>query len=377
MRIFLCPALIDWILFLVMFAVLYGAGERGMSITQCAWIGIIVPLTYMITSLMIGILLSLRNARIILCFSTFLCIILGTVCIILRQFAAIMLAVSALGFVVAIFFNAFQAFMRGESAPSSLARATGFYTLAWSLGAGAGLCSAGFLYQLGSAALIVVNVLAGTVVLMILLTHRSKPQHAPSVDDHVERTSFRPPNPAYVWIGWIIIFTIVFIQRPVHTFFPAICARTGISPFLASLPLFAMMLVQGLFGFCMIYFCHILYKKIPIWIFHGTSAIILLFIWKWPIFPVCFIGITLLGIYAGFAFFCAVYYANASGHHSFNVGVNECLVGLGSLTGLFLCQWVMIQTNNNNSMYMVCAIVLLISTAVQSIIAFRAGKKNA
>ena len=34
MRIQLCPALMDWIVFLVLFAVLYGAGERGLSGSQ-------------------------------------------------------------------------------------------------------------------------------------------------------------------------------------------------------------------------------------------------------------------------------------------------------------------------------------------------------
>ena len=41
MRIQLCPALMDWIVFLVLFAVLYGAGERGLTGSQCAWLGAI------------------------------------------------------------------------------------------------------------------------------------------------------------------------------------------------------------------------------------------------------------------------------------------------------------------------------------------------
>ena len=39
MLVQICPALMDWTVFLVLFAVLYGAGERGFSGLQCAWIG--------------------------------------------------------------------------------------------------------------------------------------------------------------------------------------------------------------------------------------------------------------------------------------------------------------------------------------------------
>ena len=53
----LCPALMDWTMFLVLFAVLYGAGERGFSGLQCAWIGGIGQLAYMVTSLLAGLAL--------------------------------------------------------------------------------------------------------------------------------------------------------------------------------------------------------------------------------------------------------------------------------------------------------------------------------
>ena len=35
----------------------------------------------------------------------------------------------------------------------------------------------------------------------------------------------------------------------------------------------------------------------------------------------------------GYAYFAAVYYASNSGRRSFNIGVNECLVGMGSFAG--------------------------------------------
>ena len=43
-----------------------------------------------------------------------------------------------------------------------------------------------------------------------------------------------------------------------------------------------------------------------------------------------------VGALGGFAYFCAVYYSGNSGNRSRNVGINECLVGLGSFSGLIL-----------------------------------------
>lgn len=50
MRIQLCPALIDWIVFLVLFAVLYSAGARGLTDNQCAWLGAIGLVTYTVSA---------------------------------------------------------------------------------------------------------------------------------------------------------------------------------------------------------------------------------------------------------------------------------------------------------------------------------------
>ena len=98
---------------------------------------------------------------------------------------------------------------------------------------------------------------------------------------------------------------------------------------------------------------------------------LLLVMWLWPTLPVCFLGISLLGAYAGFVFFCCVYYASNSGRRSLNIGVNEFLVGLGSFAGLFISEWVMKRTGNDANMYLVIAVALLISLAAQLAIASR------
>ncbi|MBU0714740.1 MAG: MFS transporter [Verrucomicrobia bacterium] len=371
MKIYICPALMDALVFLVTFAVMYRAGEQGMSITQCAWMACLFQLTYMLTSLAAGFLLSRRNTRFILLAGIVLCTLCGVTCLMAKEFILILTAFGCMGIFMAFFFNAFQAFMRTESAPGNLKRAIGFYTLAWSLGSAAGIFSSGFFYRLGFTMLSALIVLVGVVMLVVLLTHKPRPANAPSADESVERGSEKAPpvDPIYVWIGWVMIFMAMFVQRPVHSFFPAISAKAGISAFVTGLPLFLQMTVQAVVGLAMIRWRHLLYRRTPLGLAHGGAAVLLLVMWRWPTLPVCFLGISLLGAYAGFIYFCSVYYASNSGRRALNIGVNEFLVGLGSFAGLFISEWVMKRTGNDANMYLVIAVALLISLAAQLAIA--------
>lgn len=367
MRIYLCPALMDWLVFLVHFGVLYGAGERRLSMVQCAWLGGVFQLAYLSVSLMIGHVLTRRNARGFLLCSTSVCLVLAVVCIMATRTAVLLTGMGMFGVAMAIFFNAFQTFMRGEAAPGSLARTVGIYTLAWSSGASFGFLSAGYFYQLGQVVLAGVSVVVSAAVVAILLHHRARPADAPSADEHVEQgtASSRPVNETYVWVGWVIMFTGMFVQRPLHTFFPSMCAREGVSSFAASLPLFLQMLIQGITGALLWRYREMLYRRTPLWLFQGGGVLALLVCWRWPSYAVCLAGISLMGIYYGFAFFAGVYYASNSGRRSFNIGVNECLVGVGSFTGLFVAEYWMKQLGNDAVMYLVCAAALAISALIQ------------
>lgn len=371
MKIYLCPALMDALVFLVTFAVMYRAGEQGLSVTQCAWMAGLFQLAYMFTSLAIGFLLSRRNARVLLLASTALCTICGVTCLLAQQFMLMLIFFSGLSIFMAVFFNAFQAVLRADAAPGNLGRSIGFYTLAWSLGCGAGIISSGFSYRLGFHMLSALTILAGIAMLVIVLRHQSRPPDAPCADEHVEHGSGKAPpvDPTYVWVGWLMIFTALFIQRPIHNYFPVICAKAGISAFVTSLPLCLQMTVQALAGFAMIRRRHLLYRRAPLWLAHGTVIVITLVMWLWPSLPICFAGISLTGAYAGFIFFSGVYYASNSGRRALNIGVNEFLVGLGAFAGLFVSEWFMKRTGNDTNMYLVMAVALLISLLAQLAVA--------
>ena len=162
-------------------------------------------------------------------------------------------------------------------------------------------------------------------------------------------------NPRYVLIGWCLIFTAMFVQRPLQSLWPAMCARADILPFLPGLVLSLHMLVQGVWGYRVAAFAVWRYRRTPLVVLHLAGAVLLGLAWLTPVFPVSAMAIIVLGLYTGYAYFTAVYYASNSGRRSFNIGVNECLVGMGSFAGLFAAQWGEMLLGKDGGMYRPCA----------------------
>jgi hypothetical protein len=362
-----CPALMEWIVFLVLFAVFYGAGKCGLSGLQCAWIGGIGQLAYMVTSLLAGLVLSRRNARGFLFASTAGSTVMGIICLLVTSFVPQMVCQALLFVFLALFFNSFQTFMRGETVPGGLALTVGRYTLAWSVGSAAGFLSSGSLYRLGSLALCVTTLLVGTVILVALLRHQARPHAMVSADEQVDAPApgARAVNPRYVLVGWCLIFTAMFVQRPLQSLWPAVCARTDIAPFLPGLVLALHMLVQGVWGYRVAAFTTWRYRRTPLVVLHLAGAVLLGLAWLKPIFPIAAAAIIVSGLYMGYAYFTAVYYASNSGRRSLNIGVNECLVGMGSFAGLFAARWGESLMGQDGGMYAMCAIGLLVSLLLQ------------
>jgi len=95
--IYLSPALMDWLVFFVSFAVFYAAGVRGVGMAECGWLGVLFQAAYMTSSFVSGHFITCRNAQRVLLLST---LAPGLV---------------VFGGSAAWFFNSFQAFMRGAA----------------------------------------------------------------------------------------------------------------------------------------------------------------------------------------------------------------------------------------------------------------------
>ena len=246
------------------------------------------------------------------------------------------------------------------------------YTLAWSAGSSLGFLSSGTVYRMGNLALGGVDVAVGLGVLLILLQHRHRDHDEASADEHIEQSGgARAVNPAYVGVAWCMVFTVMFVQRPLQSLFPAACGQLGIAPAWVGGVLFLHMLVQGVWGHVMCRFARWRYRRTPIVLFHATAALTLGVVAWHPSFLLSSAGIVVLGLYTGFAYFSAVYYSSNSGRRSFNVGVNECLVGLGGLAGLFISERLIRYTGSESAMYLAGAVALFVSMLVQALIVLR------
>jgi len=168
----------------------------------------------------------------------------------------------------------------------------------------------------------------------------------------------------------------MFVQRPIQTFVPATGAAAGITPAAAGLLLFLHMLVQALFGFAMIRWRDWLYRRTPLALIQGGGAVILGILAITRSYPVLLAGLSLLGVYAGFVYFSAVYYAGNSGNRSRNVGINELLVGVGSVAGLLACEAWWRLFHDPRGIYLVAALALALSTVGQTLIVSRSRRRT-
>lgn len=375
---YLCPALMDWLIFFAVFAVFYRAGEINLPHGQTVALAVLFQTAYLLACPVMGRILTRRNAKPLLIIGVIGSALSGALALVAASFSFMLAAMLALGIVGAIFFNAFQTYMRGEAPPGGLTRSVAAYTLAWSGGAACGQLFSGILYKLGPLVLVPSNLLIGVIILMPLLVRKTTHENMPSAEEHTEQGSphARPVNPAYVLIGWLMIFTATFVQRPIQTFVPALSAAAGTTPAAAGLLLFMHMLIQALFGFAMIKWRDWLYRRMPIMLIQGLGVIVLVVLVFAKSYPVLLVGLSILGVYAGFVYFCSVYYAGNSGNRSRNVGINELLVGFGSVIGLLASEAWLRRFNEPRGIYLVSALALAISTALQILIASKSTRRT-
>ena len=250
------------------------------------------------------------------------------------------------------------------------------YNFAWSMGAGVGSLTAGLLYELGTTTLIFTALLSVFAIIALLLMHKPSKEERVTGDGMIEEGSSqaRPVSGHYVVIGWIMVFTALFIQRPLCTFLPPLFASGGTSSLLASLPLFAMLGLQAVVALFMWRLRDHLYRRTPFWTVQALAALAFVAIWLWPFYLVCLFMLLLMGVYGGFIFFCAVYYVSNSKRSSFNIGVNEALVGLGSLAGIFVGDYWMRHSSSSSSIYLMCACGLGLSMLLQVAVATFASR---
>jgi len=239
-----------------------------------------------------------------------------------------------LPFGVSFFFNAFQAFMLGDSNRSArpLHITVALYTFAWSLGFAIGPFVSGITTDLFSWSS---NYYLAAVfsLLIALLIAGFRPERRNRVEPDHGKPSRREGPPFHIpgWMG-VVIGLIAWLT--IATYWPVIAAQNRISPVTRGLVEFAFALSQGFGAFAMILLGRWQHRIIalPAFGMFGVTALLLFGNSTGP--ALYLIGASVMGLFTAGTFLFSVYHCMYDSRKAAKrVAVNEMMVGLGFLIG--------------------------------------------
>jgi len=369
MRIYLFPFLIDFVFFLVMLRVADASGrEMQLSNLQAAWFVIAYSLAYLVACPVAGRVLTRENSRPLLLASVGALLLCSVPIFFTRTFWPTLWLLVALGVAVGFAFNSLQAFLRGQSDHGGLSRTIAKYTLSWSAGISFGFLVGGVLRDFGGAiSLAACSVIACGAILWMVWTYPIRTDEFVPSDGLVENPTggLHAVDARFVAIGWMLTIAANFSQRPLTTFIPKLAAEQENPAWVAGSLLFALYLCQALGGFGSRRFRHLLYRRGPLVGLQITIASLTALLWMAPGYFTSLFAMATLGLCYGFLFFSCVYYVSNSIKSSRNVGINEGMVGFGTILGVFVCEAIMRFANKPDAFYPVTIISLLLFAAGQ------------
>ncbi|OGS20025.1 MAG: hypothetical protein A2252_01900 [Elusimicrobia bacterium RIFOXYA2_FULL_39_19] len=364
MNIFLATFLTDLILFIVGFFVMYRAGENNFSNLFCMLLGIANGFGYIAASLISGKIVNQKTSKPILIISTIVTVASCIALLCLKDFLSNFLLLVLMGASTSFYFNAFQSFIRNTSSRGEIFKTMSTYTFTWNSGIALGFLSSGSLYRAGPVALSVLMVICGIAIMGIINARRVSAETAVDNEAH----SFNA-NPFYLWVGWIMIFSVNSVERSIQTFFPVISAQNNLSPFLSGIPLFLLMAAQGTFSLYLAKKKNLFYNKKAALLINLSGLLIFTALWLYPSYITYLVCFFLTGLYGSFCYMSAVVYAN--NHHenrSHNVGINETLVGISGITGVAMSSFFMEYFPGAGSLYLICALYIVAAIVYISLI---------
>ena len=366
---YLFPLLMDLVLFVVFLRVADAAGrDMHLGNAQAASIIAVYSVVYSLVCLLAGWILSRRNARAFLVASTLLVMAVSVPLLFVNTYVRMLASMAALGVAMAFFFNSFQTMMRGDVPPGSLPITIARYNIAWCSGLACGFLFGGFLHDLGgSLAMTALCTAACLVILVMAAMHRPRPLSHESSDATVEASppSGSPVDPRYVLIGWWIALLCNFTQRPLTTFTPKFYAEAGYGAWRVGTLLFCLFILQAISNLFWHRMRYALYRRTSLLLPQVLMAIGLTLLWRFPAFGPSVLTMTALGAVYGFLFWSSIYYVSNDRGSSFNVGVNEAMVGVGNVLGALGCSWVMAVSSHSLAFFPVCIGLIVLMLPAQ------------
>ncbi|MFH0796232.1 MAG: MFS transporter [Candidatus Omnitrophota bacterium] len=363
--IYLFPGLVDFSLASFSFFVAVKATQLGVSPITIGGIGSVWGTTYFASSLILSKLAKKENVYRLMMTGCLLFILLTIGFALFNSLPFLFILTALTGITTALFFIGFQVFM-GEQNNMPLHKGIAFYTLAWSSGIAFGSLVQGILLSWGpfiSLLPVFLSFIAVIFGLKLIKRGTDKSTDFPNVGGgfirpaglmnqaptvrinrgikDINSCGFQedPVNDriktAYVYVGWMSIFTATAIRMGIGFLLPNLTMTLfGFSSALAGLAIFISLMAQALAGFSMM--------KLPAWRYRlaplfWTKLIVVIGCFLAAAFPAkitIFTLTILVGIYSGHAYYNGVFYAlNQRDKSGRNVGINEALVGVASIVG--------------------------------------------
>lgn len=358
--IYIFPALMDLsvaavLLFSSISAVTFGASSIIVGILGSVW-----GITYSTSSFILSKVISRKNATGFMIFGCVGFIFIGLLFNLCTFLFPLFILLFLGGICSAFFFVGFQLFM-GDSTGLSHHKTSALYTLSWSSGMAFGSLAEGSLMS-GGVFYAQIPVFFSSIIIIpgIIVAKRMKNNSTGTIQKLEKTIQSDPLVKKYVQIAWIEIFSVTLVTTGIRYLLPKMTISFfSFNEAMAGMVVFVFSIFQAIAGYAVSFlkvfryriFSHHFMKMagivsliIPV-IFQKTSGI--------------FIFAGFLGIYAGHAFYSAVFYAiNDEEMSGFNVGINEFLVGIASVCGPFLFG-VMLNISINYFLLFPCAVLVL------------------
>jgi len=337
--LYLFAAAMDMLLGSFFFIASVRVAETGASAIAVGMVFTVWGLSYMVSAFLVGRAVTPSNSRPMQiggCFGIAAC---ATAFILAPGLGALYVIMTVLGIAVAFFFPPYMVFMKSVEGGDSgnLATSTALYTMAWSLGLGAGPFVAGALWSARGwqwvcalDALLALAALAGLLA-FFRAVDRGKPAAAAPVDT----AGAEARMPDLVWLAWVCTGASLIALAMVRGVFPATAHGLAVPKADQGIALALICVGQAAASLFLAFAGRTWYYRAGPVAGFGLVGVAGLALFGLAHSSAGFYAAAFcLGVYGGAAFiymlFHALMHPSRAGR---NVGVNEAVVGLTGIVG--------------------------------------------
>jgi len=315
--------------------------ESGGSATAVASVLITSFATYILTCLVLGRVVTPRNAPGIVIGAAALTVINAGAFVLFGDLQIMYLWIVVQALAAACFFVPFQIFMKtvDQSHPAGISRSIALYTFSWSAGLCLGPFVSGYIWEYfgwqwchGLNALLAATAMVG----IILLRHHANPQTSfqPAPDPNLHQPFDYSRMPDFAWLGWLCAGIGCLAFYMIFSLFPSTAKFYAIPKATQGTVIALVSGAQALTGLSLIRSRIWMYLVKPVFVF-GLAGIVSLLLfgcstraWLFCLAAVCF------GIYSGSFFFYFVFHSLVHPSRSSRyVSINETIVGICGIVG--------------------------------------------